>query len=108
MLSPLLLVDSYKVSHYRQYPPGTESVYSYFESRGGQFAESVFFGLQSYLRRYLAGPVVTEADIDAADALYRQHFGQPLFNRDGWRHILAAHGGRLPVRIRAVPEGTVV
>ena len=68
MLSPLLLVDSYKVSHYRQYPPGTERVYSYFESRGGQFAEAVFFGLQYYLRNYLAGPVITAADLDAADA----------------------------------------
>jgi nicotinamide phosphoribosyltransferase len=30
------------------------------------------------------------------------------FNRDGWNHVVAAHGGRLPLRIRAVPEGTVV
>jgi nicotinamide phosphoribosyltransferase len=30
------------------------------------------------------------------------------FNRDGWNHVVAVHGGRLPLRIRAVPEGTVV
>jgi nicotinamide phosphoribosyltransferase len=108
MLSPLLLVDSYKVSHYRQYPPGTERVYSYFESRGGRFAEAVFFGLQYYLRSYLSGAVVAAADIEAADQLYRQHFNQQLFNRSGWQHVLSAHGGRLPVRIRAVPEGMVV
>lgn len=26
----------------------------------------------------------------------------------GWRYILKAHGGKLPLRIRAVPEGSVV
>lgn len=30
----ILMSDSYKVSHFRQYPPGTEYVFSYFESRG--------------------------------------------------------------------------
>ena len=64
----LLLTDSYKVTHWRQYPPGTESVYSYFESRGGDFDEVVFFGLQHYLLRYLAGPVVSAAHIDEAAA----------------------------------------
>ena len=31
----ILLTDSYKLSHYKQYPEGTENVYSYFESRVG-------------------------------------------------------------------------
>ena len=26
----------------------------------------------------------------------------------GWRYILKTHGGRLPLEIKAVPEGTVV
>jgi len=30
----ILTSDSYKISHWKQYPPGTEYVYSYFESRG--------------------------------------------------------------------------
>jgi nicotinamide phosphoribosyltransferase len=106
--SPLLLTDSYKVSHYRQYPPGTERVYSYFESRGGEFSEVVFFGLQYYLTKYLTGAVVRQQDIDDADGFYRQHFGGEMLNRRGWEHILHVHGGRLPVVIRAVPEGTPV
>jgi len=51
--------DSYKLTHWRQYPPGTTEVYSYLESRGGRFPQTVFFGLQPYLRSYLAGSVVT-------------------------------------------------
>lgn len=105
----ILLTDSYKVSHHRQYPPGTTVVHSYFESRGGRFPEVVFFGLQYYLDRYLSGAVVHSADIDTAEAFFAAHFRRPdLFNRRGWEHIVRVHGGRLPVSIRAVPEGTVV
>ncbi|MBI1309699.1 nicotinate phosphoribosyltransferase [bacterium] len=104
----LLLTDSYKVSHHRQYPPGTQNVYSYFESRGGVFPETVFFGLQYYLKQYLAGTVVTQERIDEAADLFALHFGDAgLFHRAGWELILERHGGRLPVVIRAVPEGTV-
>lgn len=110
--NPLALSDSYKMGHFRQYPPGTQQVYSYFESRGSQppwhFENTVFFGLQ-YLLEKIAGPVVTAGDIDRAEERCRAHFGNDRnFHRSGWQHILGAHGGRLPVRVKAVPEGTVV
>lgn len=102
------LNDSYKVSHYRQYPPKTQRVYSYFEARqGAQFSDVVFFGLQYFLQRYLKGSVVTAEKIDAADALLRDHFGASVFHRAGWEYVLHQHGGRLPIVIRAVPEGSV-
>jgi nicotinamide phosphoribosyltransferase len=105
----LLLTDSYKVSHHKQYPPRTEAVYSYFESRGGEFPETVFFGLQYFLDEYLAGVVVTADKIDEAAAIFEAHFpGGSFFHRAGWRHIVEAHGGRLPIRVKAVPEGSVV
>eukprot|EP01043_Picozoa_sp_COSAG02_P080188 COSAG02_NODE_18936_length_909_cov_1.441975_1_plen_121_part_00 len=53
----ILLTDSYKLTHYKQYPPGAETVYSYFESRGGKWDDVCFFGLQYFLKRYLSGPV---------------------------------------------------
>ena len=109
MDNPLLLTDSYKLSHFRQYPPGTEVVYSYFESRGGKFSDVVFFGLQYLLKRYLEGAIVTAERIDAAESLVAAHMGGAHhFNRAGWEHILRVHGGRLPVVVKAVPEGTVV
>ena len=105
----LLLTDSYKVTHYRQYMAGTETVYSYFESRGGAFDETVFFGLQYYLKKYMLGAVVTPAKIDAAEAIYGAHFNDAsMFNRAGWEYIVNQHNGRLPVSIRAVPEGSAV
>ena len=105
----LLTTDSYKVSHHLQYPPGTEVIYSYFESRGGEFPETIFFGLQFFLEQYLAGTVITPDKIDAAEAVFSSHFNGPsFFHRSGWQHIVDAHQGRLPIRIKAVPEGTVL
>lgn len=105
----ILLTDSYKLSHWKQYPPKTEKVYSYFESRGGQFKLNVFFGLQAIIKKYLTGPVVTKEGIDEAEEFAKLHFGHDnCFNREGWEYILTKHGGNLPVVIKAVLEGTVV
>ena len=105
----ILKTDSYKPSHYLQYPPGTTGVYSFLESRGGEFPSTTFFGLQYILKRHLVGSVVTHEDIREARELFGAHFGTAaFFNEAGWRRIVDVHGGRLPVRIRAVPEGTVV
>jgi nicotinamide phosphoribosyltransferase len=104
------MTDSYKVSHWKQYPPKTTGVFSYLEARrGGEFDEVTFFGLQYILLQYLAGAVVTREKIDEAEQFFLAHFGDAsLFNRAGWEHILLAHDGHLPVIIRAVPEGTTV
>lgn len=104
----LLRTDSYKFTHWKQYPPDTQHIYSYFESRGGMFPNTVFFGLQYYLRTYLQGRRFTPADIEEADHFCHQHFGARLFNIEGWKRVYEKYGGMLPVRIRAVPEGTVV
>ena len=103
--SIILNTDSYKCSQFRQYPPGTEYVYSYIESRGGQWDRTVFFGLQAFLREYMTTPI-TQADIDIAERIITAH-GEP-FNREGWEYIVKQHGGRLPVEIKALPEGTVI
>lgn len=101
----ILNSDSYKYSQFNQYPEGTEVVYSYIESRGGKWDSTVFFGLQMFIKEYLTKPVTME-DIDEAEAIILAH-GEP-FNRAGWEYIVREHGGRLPVEIRAVPEGTLV
>ncbi|WP_223789116.1 nicotinate phosphoribosyltransferase [Marinicella meishanensis] len=101
----ILNTDSYKTSHYLQYPPGTQYVSSYIESRGGEFTASLFFGLQMFIKQYLTH-AITREDIDEAAALYELH-GVP-FNQAGWEHILQAHQGLLPIKIEAIKEGTVL
>lgn len=105
----LLLTDSYKLSQWKQYPPKTEVVYSYFESRGGKFPKTMFFGLQYFLKEYLEGVVVTKEMIDEAEEFTKTHIGRDdCFNRKGWEYILEKYDGKLPVSIKAVPEGTLV
>jgi nicotinamide phosphoribosyltransferase len=101
----ILDTDSYKFSHHSQYPPGMTYNYSYFESRGGEYPYTVFFGLQYYLKEYLSRPV-SETQVKEAAELAKLH-GEP-FNYDGWMKIVKKHNGYLPIRIKAVPEGTVV
>lgn len=105
-LSNLLLnTDSYKASHWLQYPPGTDATFFYVESRGGLYDRTLFYGLQAILKEYLVEPI-TQADVDEARDVFAAH-GEP-FNEAGWRYIIDRHGGHLPIRIRAVPEGTIV
>jgi nicotinamide phosphoribosyltransferase len=101
----ILNTDSYKASHWLQYPPGVDATFFYLESRGGEYERTLFFGLQSILKEYLSRPV-TAAMVDEAGTFFAAH-GEP-FNEADWRRIVKAHDGKLPLRIRAVAEGTVV
>jgi nicotinamide phosphoribosyltransferase len=101
----LLNTDSYKASHWLQYPPNTDATFFYIESRGGLYDRTVFFGLQAILKEYLTTPI-THANVDEARDIFAAH-GEP-FNECGWRYIVDTHKGLLPIRVRAVPEGTVV
>ena len=103
--------DSYKFGHYNMYPVGTQRVYSYFEARNGaKFNKTLFFGLQYILKEYLEGVVVTREKIDAAEQIALAHFGtlDGTFNRKMWERIVDVWGGRLPITIKAVPEGMLV
>jgi nicotinamide phosphoribosyltransferase len=58
-----------------------------------------------FLREYLM-PQITQEDIDYGADLIPRH-GLP-FHKHLWQYILDEHGGFLPLKIRAVPEGTLV
>jgi nicotinamide phosphoribosyltransferase len=101
----LLDTDSYKASHFLQYPPGTEYMFSYIESRGGQYEKTVFFGLQYLLKEYLSKPI-TQDNVDEAEGFFKLH-GLP-FPKEQWEYIVNTHSGYLPIRIKAVPEGSII
>ena len=103
--NPITDTDSYKPSHSYQDQDDIESKYYYFESRGGRYKDTQFVGLQPILLRHFAKRV-TMNHVQEADEIFAEH-GEP-FNRAGWERIVTHHDGRMPLRIRAVPEGTVV
>ncbi|MCF6767717.1 nicotinate phosphoribosyltransferase [Thiotrichales bacterium 19S11-10] len=101
----ILNTDSYKASHFLQYPKGSEIVSSYIESRGGDYDRVVFFGLQYFLKKYLLSPI-TQEQINEAEGILLTH--GLVFNKKGWEYILKAHDGYLPLKIEAVREGSLI
>lgn len=97
--------DSYKYSHFLLYSKDMENMFSYAESRGGEFDTCTIAGLQIILHRQLS-KAFTAADVDAEEQFALEH-GVP-FNREGFLHMVDKYGGIPPVRIRAIPEGLVV
>src|SRR5260370_10916123 len=109
-LTHILNTDSYKLTHWWQYPPDTRHIYSYLESRGGMFEETMVALLQYIIKSNFVGQVFTLDDVEEARHLAHAHFsGHPkTFHYEGFKSLYAKHSGRLPLRIRAVKEGTVV
>lgn len=105
----ILLADAYKYAHHKLYYPGTTQIFSYLESRGGMFDETIFFGLQYILKEYLQGKAFTQQDLDEAEGFLLQVFGRDdVFDKSKFQYILDKYDGHLPVKIRAVAEGTAV
>jgi nicotinamide phosphoribosyltransferase len=108
----VLLGDAYKYSHHKFYEENTSVVYSYMESRGGRFNETVFYGLQMFMKEYVEGVAITQEELDEAYEYLGTKFGvfgrEDVFDKSKFQYIIDVHGGRLPVIIKAVPEGTVV
>ena len=106
MRNLILCTDSYKQSHFKQYPPEARYISAYVEARNNSFTDkSIFFGLQAFLRDYLTTPV-TAANVAEAQSVCAAH-GVP-FNKDGWDAIVSDHKGFLPIEISALEEGRAV
>lgn len=107
-INPIIDTDSYKASHWLQYPRGTSRTFFYLESRGSErshWDKTVFFGLQYFLKQYFTKRITKEM-VEEARAVITAH-GLP-FNYEGWLRLVEKHKGALPLRIRAVPEGMVI
>jgi nicotinamide phosphoribosyltransferase len=107
MTNPLLAADSYKHSHFLQYPPEVKYVSAYLEARENNNSPHVkFLGLNRALTRL--EQKITNDHIDEAEHKLRQH-GVP-FNRAGWTRLVEDFDGRMAnvLHIEAIREGRVV
>ncbi len=95
--------DSYKSSQPEQYPEDTAYIVSHLTPRYGVYNDIVSFGFQ-WLSRELMKPITVEMVQEAAE--FAKRHGEP-FPYDGWMHIAQNLKGKLPLKISAVPEGSV-
>jgi len=107
--NPLLNTDSYKHSHFLQYPKGAEGLSSYVEARkdntGLGINDVTFFGLQGWMRdHFLEG--ITADHVQEATRVLGIH-GLP-FAEKALKKLVTEYGGHAPCTIRAVAEGTQV
>ena len=108
-ISLICRIDSYKFSHPFAYPTDIQidGMTSYGETRIGKDETIVPFGMQILIKRYFT-ETITMDDVDAAEEFSIAHFGRKLFARDAWEKVVTVYGGKLPLIIRSVPEGTVM
>lgn len=107
----IMLADAYKYTHCNNYPTDLTKLTSYLESRGGKFQETVMFGLQYILKKYLTGNVLSVGMVEEADRKLNGKdgvFGAEKFPKQQWLDLVEAYDGKLPIEIKAVPEGTVI
>ena len=123
-IAALLDTDGYKLSHRALYPQagsgrgnntGTTRILINWTNRSNKYmpgsTHAVVFGVQSFIQSYLVETwkAFFEADEDLVVALYEEALTNYLGpNPIGSEHIRALHKlGYLPLKIKALPEGTL-
>jgi len=114
--NPMLMTDAYKISHLIMSEKGTEKIYSTFTPRHSRIEgidEVVFFGLQGFIKDYLIDNFnenFFNVDKETVVADYRRIIKNSLGeNCADTSHIEALHDlGYLPIKIKAVKEGTLI
>lgn len=121
-INPLHCIDFYKADHRRQYPKNTTEVYSNFTARSGKLAKDIipnfngcvlFVGLQYYISSFLTDSWninFFNKDINEIKSQYQKRMdgalGKGLISTG---HIESLHKlGYLPIKIKALPEGSLV
>jgi nicotinamide phosphoribosyltransferase len=113
--NPCTQIDGYKVDHRRQYPEGTELVFSNLTSRKTRRAgnpDMVFFGLQYFVKEVLIrqwNENFFQRPKEKVVAEFKRRIKNYLGpNEVGTAHIEALHHlGYLPIKIMSLPEGSV-
>jgi len=110
-----ILTDSYKATHFLQYPPAKKMV-AYGEFRTGfdndkSDCRIVWYGIR-YIIEHHVSKRWTIQEIDKVDAFYATHMapghGKFPYPRELFLRFIKEHNGYMPVKIEILPEGTCV
>lgn len=119
ILSAMLLTDGYKLGHRLMYPSNMTKLYSNLTPRGKKYLPeategAVVFGIQYYIKKYLIKDfnecffnLPEEVVVEHYRSLLTSYLGKETADMIGVDHIQDLHRlGYLPIRIKALPEGT--
>ena len=103
----VMLGDSYKYGHASQYPKKMKFMQDYVTVRkvNDNNGKVIFVGLQYILKEYLSKRITMEMVEEAKEFADLHGIAFPY---DGWKYIVEKYDGKLPVEIKALPEGTMV
>jgi len=115
-INPMLLTDFYKISHLHMAEKGIQKTYSTFTPRASRLEgidSAVFFGLQGFIKEYLIeyfNDNFFNRNKEEVVAEYKRIIKYTLGdNCADTKHIEKLHDlGYLPIKIRAVKEGTLI
>ncbi|WP_125718546.1 nicotinate phosphoribosyltransferase [Pseudoalteromonas rubra] len=117
IIAPSMQKDVYKEFHSRAYHPQVSEVYANYTSRSGKLSNVAdnntvaFVGLQYFIKSYLQEEwsVFFNADKHSAVAEHKRILSAMLGYPVNVKYLEALHDlGYLPLRIKALPEGTLV
>lgn len=115
-MNSILLTDGYKLDHRRQYPKGTEFVYSNWTPRSNAYLPeadgAIVFGIQYMLQKIFVEQFnenFFKVEKGKAVESFKRRIDTFLGpNEVGTEHIEALHDlGYLPVHVKALEEGTI-
>lgn len=115
-MNPLLLTDGYKTGHHQQYPKGTSLVYSNFTPRSNKYAPTgcdqvMSFGQQMVMKQIHESfqKDFFEQPKEKVCAEIKTELSMYLNTDYDVSHFEALHDlGYLPIKVKALPEGTLV
>lgn len=114
-LLPTIISDSYKQSHYQMYPKNLVKLYSNFTARKSRLKgvdSVVFFGLQYFIKEYLINAFNEEFFNKPLKEVIDEHvrivtpFSTGKVHTEQWERLHKL--GYLPLKIKALKEGTMV
>jgi nicotinamide phosphoribosyltransferase len=116
MINPAMLTDGYKTGHHQQYPKGTTLVYSNFTPRSNKYAPKgcdmvVSFGQQLIMKQIHESfrKDFFDQPKEAVCKEIKEELSLYLGVDYDTSHFEALHDlGHLPIKVKALPEGTLV
>lgn len=117
ILAPSMQKDVYKEFHARAYHPDVTEVYANYTSRSGKLSnvasndKVAFVGLQYFIKSYLIEEWNSFFEMNKADAVsnHKRIMSAMLGYPVDVKYLEDLHDlGYLPLRIKALPEGTLV